>query len=73
MVFSLQFTLEKKSFEPMSPNVAVLHVIKPFRFTIMYFTRVVLLNLRLITTCKYFRDNSFASINTRGLKDDGNH
>lgn len=51
VVFSLQFTLEKKSFEPMSPNVAVLHVIKPFRFTIMYFTRVVLLNLRLITTC----------------------
>ena len=34
VVFSLQFTLEKKSFEPMSPNVAVLHVIKPFRFTI---------------------------------------
>ena len=51
VVFSLQFTLEKKSFEPMSPNVAVLHVIKPFRSTIMYFTRVVLLNLRLITTC----------------------
>ena len=51
MVFSLQFTLEKKSFEPMSLNVAVLHVIKPFRFTIMYFTRVVLLNLRMITTC----------------------
>ena len=51
VVFSLQFTLEKKSFEPMSPNVAVLHVIKPFRFTIMYFTRVVLLYLRLITTC----------------------
>ena len=73
MVFSLQFTLEKKSFGPMSPNVAVLHVIKPFRFTIMYFTRVVLLNLRLITTCKYFRDNSLASINTRGLKHDGNH
>ena len=51
MVFSLQFTLEKNSFEPMSPNVAVLHVIKPFRFTIMYFTRVVLLYVRLITTC----------------------
>ena len=58
----------------MSPNVAVLHVIKPFRFTIMYFTRVVLLCLRLIyNMCKYFRDNSFASINTRGLKHDGNH
>ena len=51
VVFSLQFTLAKNSFEPMSPNVAVLHVIKPFRFTIMYFTRVVLLYLRLITTC----------------------
>ena len=72
MVFSLQFTLEKTALNQ-SPNVAVLYVIKPFRFTIMYFTRVVLLHVRLITTCKYFRDNSFASINTRGLKHDGNH
>lgn len=58
----------KNSFESMSPNVVVL--IKPFRLTIMYFTLVGLLYLRLIATnmCKYFTDNLFASINTIGYE-----